>query len=81
MKSKNVKSLKELKSHPLVEEVWKEHQDGQYDDCDEVFWLTLKSGYFFKHEQTSLITTRGFVSSILAEFNFLQPTICKDDRE
>lgn len=77
---KNIKSLKELKNHPLVCRVWKEYQDYQYDDCNEVFWLTLKSGYFFKYEQTTLISTRGFVKDILEKFNFLQGTISKDSR-
>ena len=78
---KTIRTLKQLKNHPLVDRVWKEYQWGQYDDCDEVFWLTLKSGYFFKYEQTALITTRGFVSHILEEFNYLKETISKDDRE
>jgi hypothetical protein len=78
---KNVKSLKELRNHPLVDEVWKEFQNCQYDDTDYVFWLTLKEGYFFEVEQSSLITTRGFVRDIIDEFNLLQKTIKIDYRD
>ena len=77
---KKLQTLQQLKNHPLVDEIWKESQDCQYDDCDEVFWLSLKSGYYFECEQSSLITTRGLVKDILDEFNYLQHTISKDDR-
>ncbi len=75
-----VKTLSQLKSHPLVDEVWKESQDNQYDDCDNVFWLSLKEGYMFECEQSSLITTRGFVYEIVGEFNSLANDIVKDNR-
>tara|TARA_B100000768_G_scaffold75227_1_gene71916 strand:+ start:513 stop:749 length:237 start_codon:yes stop_codon:yes gene_type:complete len=77
---KKVKTLLQLKNHPLVDEVWKEGQDNQYDDCDEVFWLSLKEGYIFEYEQSSLITTRGFVYAIVDEFNFQANNIVEDDR-
>jgi len=75
-----VKTLSQLKSHPLVDEVWKERQENQYDDCDVVFWLSLKAGYIFESEQSSLITTRGFVYEIVGEFNSLANDITKDNR-
>ena len=75
-----VKTLSQLKIHPLVDEVWKERQDNQYDDCDDVFWLSLKAGYIFESEQSSLITTRGFVYEIVSEFNSLANDITKDNR-
>ena len=77
---KQVKTLKQLKNHPLVNDVWKESQDNQYDDCNEVFWLSLKSGYIFECEQSSLITTKGFVYEIVEKFNMLQNDIIKDNR-
>jgi len=80
MKYAKPRTLKQLKNHPLVDEVWKESQDNQYDDCDEVFWLSLKEGYIFDCEQSSLITTRGFVYEIVDEFNLSFDTIVKDER-
>jgi len=77
---KQVKTLKQLKKHSLVNNVWKESQDNQYDDCDEVFWLSLKEGYIFESEQSSMITTRGFVYDIVQEFNILVNDIVKDNR-
>ena len=77
---KTMRTLKQLRNHPLVSEVWKEEQDNQYDDCDEVFWLSLKSGYIFEYEQSSIITTRGFVYEILDEFNYQADNIVEDDR-
>ena len=77
---KKIRTLKQLKNHPLVDEVWKESQDNQYDDCDEVFWLTLKEGYYFEVLQSSLITTRGFVYEIVEEFNCISHSIKKDTR-
>lgn len=77
---KQVKTLKQLKNHPLVSDVWKESQDNQYDDCNEVFWLSLKEGYIFNSEQSSIITTRGFVYEIVEEFNILFNDIVKDNR-
>lgn len=77
---KQVKTLKQLKNHPLVSDVWKESQDNQYDDCDEVFWLSLKEGYIFNSEQSSMITTRGFVYEVVGEFNILINDIVKDNR-
>lgn len=77
---KIIKTLKQLRNHPLVSEVWKESQDNQYDDCDNVFWLSLKEGYIFESEQSSLITTRGFVYEIVGEFNMLIDDIVKDNR-
>lgn len=77
---KTIKTLKQLRNHPLVSEVWKESQDNQYDDCDNVFWLSLKEGYIFESEQSSLITTRGFVYEIVGEFNMLIDDIVKDNR-
>ena len=70
MKYKKARNLKELKNHPLVDEVWKEGQDGIFDDYDEVYWLTLKVGYWFEAEQSALIQTRPIVKELLAEFNF-----------
>lgn len=75
-----IKTLKQLKNHPLVSDVWKESQDGQYDDCDEVFWLSLKEGYMFDCEQSSLITTRGYVYEIVGEFNMIEKNIVIDNR-
>jgi len=80
MRFKKVKTLKELMNHPFVNSVWKEGQDNQYDDCDEVFWLTLKDGYWFECEQSSLITTRGYVKEIVSEFNQCLHSIEKDPR-
>tara|TARA_R110000796_G_scaffold68451_1_gene156810 strand:+ start:1577 stop:1813 length:237 start_codon:yes stop_codon:yes gene_type:complete len=77
---KKLKTLSQLKKHPLVDEVWKESQENQYDDCDYVFWLSLKAGYIFESEQSSLITTRGFVYSIIGKFNSLLNDITKDNR-
>ena len=77
---KKLKTLKQLRNHPMVSEVWKEPQDYQYDDCDEVFWLSLKKGYMFDCEQSSLITTRGYVSEILEVFNAIEKSIIKDNR-
>ena len=77
---KKPRTLNDLKNHPLVDEVWKEGEDNQYDDCDEVFWLTLKDGYWFECEQSSLITTKGFVNEIVSEFNFVSHSIEKDPR-
>lgn len=77
---KTIKTLKQLRNHPLVSEVWKESQDNQYDDCDDVFWLSLKEGYIFDCEQSSIITTRGFVYEIVGEFNMLINDIVKDNR-
>ena len=77
---KKVKTLLQLKNHPLVEEVWKESQNNQYDDCDNVFWLDLKDGYIFECEQSSTITTRGFVKDIVSQFNYLADSIIKDNR-
>ena len=77
---KIIKTLNQLRNHPLVSEVWKESQDNQYDDCDNVFWLSLKEGYIFESEQSSLITTRGFVYEIVGEFNMLIDDIVKDNR-
>lgn len=77
---KQVKTLKQLKNHPLVDDVWKESQDNQYDDCNEVFFLSLKEGYIFNSEQSSMITTRGFVYEIVEQFNILSNDIVKDNR-
>jgi len=77
---KQLKTLKQLKNHPLVSDVWKENQDNQYDDCDIVFFLSLKEGYIFNSEQSSMITTRGFVYEIVEEFNILFNDIVKDNR-
>ncbi len=77
---KQIKTLKQLKNHPLVSDVWKENQDNQYDDCDSVFFLSLKEGYIFNSEQSSMITTRGFVYEIVEEFNILSNDIVKDNR-
>ena len=77
---KQLKTLKQLKNHPLVSDVWKENQDNQYDDCDIVFFLSLKEGYIFNSEQSSIITTRGFVYEIVEEFNILFNDIVKDNR-
>ena len=72
------KTLKDLKNHPLVSDVWKEGQYGIFDGYDEVYWLSLKGGYWFPQEQTALIQTRPTVGDLLEEFNFL--TIEKDPR-
>ena len=77
---KQVKTLKQLKNHPLVDDVWKESQNNQYDDCNEVFFLSLKEGYIFNSEQSSMITTRGFVYEIVEQFNILSNDIVKDNR-
>jgi hypothetical protein len=76
-----IKTLSQLKNHPLVKEVWKESQDNQYDDCDEVFWLSLKEGYIFDCEQSSMITTRAYVYEIVEKFNLLINDIVIDDRQ
>jgi hypothetical protein len=72
------RTLKDLKNYPLVSDVWKESQYGIFDDTDEVYWLSLKAGYWFESEQSSLIQTRGLVKEIVSEFNYL--TIKKDPR-
>ena len=43
---KQIKTLKQLKNHPLVSDVWKENQDNQYDDCDSVFFSIIKRGVY-----------------------------------
>lgn len=77
---KAIKTLSQLKNHPLVKEVWKEYQEYQYDDCDEVFWLALEDGYIFESQHSSLITTKGFVRDIVGLFNLLSSDIVKDCR-
>ncbi len=78
---KTIKTLNQLKNHPLVNNVWKEFQDYQYDDCNYVFFLSLKSGYIFETEQSSMITTRGYVYEIIETFNLLINDIIKDNRQ
>ena len=81
MKYAKPRTLKQLKNHPLVEDVWKEGQDGIFDGYDEVYWLTLKEGWWFAGEQQALLQTIPTTKDLIDSFNYAMNWIEKDPRD
>ena len=49
MKTKKVRTIKDLQNHPIVDKVFKEWNPGIFDGYEYTYWLWLKDGYWFKY--------------------------------
>lgn len=65
MKYEKAKSLKQLKSHPLVADIWIEETDM---DLGNDYWVYLKKGFFNSSDGSHQFHEYG-VRDTLREFN------------
>ena len=65
MKYKKAKSLKELRNHPVVDDVWIEETDTHFG---KDYWVYLKEGFCNKSDGSHQFHEYG-VKQVLREFN------------
>ena len=78
MDYKKAKSLKDLRSHPLVEDVWVEETDM---DLGNDYWIYLRKGFQNSSDGSHQIHEYG-VRDALREFNkWVIPCHCRECTE
>jgi hypothetical protein len=50
-----IKTIQQLKKHPLVSGVSREYNPDVFDNTDYTYWLSLKSGHIFKELGTGCL--------------------------
>lgn len=63
-----MRTLKDLRNHPLVREVDREYNPGIFDGHDYTYWLYLEDGYWFEEAQIGLLH-EATVGTLLGYFN------------
>ena len=65
---RKMRTLNDLRNHPLVREVDREYNPGIFDGHDYTYWLYLKEGYWFDADEIGLIH-EATVADVLSYFN------------
>ncbi len=71
--TKQVRTIKDLQNHPLVDKVFKEWQPHTYDGFEYIYWLWLKDGYCFKEYQVTALNGPT-IQRLCDEFNSMKIT-------